>query len=169
MATGARNIQWPISRAALLGAAAGLRSQLPLALLVRAAGRDELKPNHVRLDAWLRDPRAQRITTAAAIGELIGDKLPFVPSRTNRWQFIGRLGFGAVAGGIGARSTAEPVPASAAIGAIAAGVSAIAGTTLRTILPPLTRLPAVVIALGEDALAFRLATEAIKLDMSSVK
>jgi uncharacterized membrane protein len=148
-------------RAALLGFAAGLRSQIPFAHLIYAVDQGELSLGQSSLDRWLRHPRAVQIATISAIGEMVGDKLPFAPPRTTPTQFLGRLMFGAIAGSIGARSLGGPLGTGAAIGAVAAGMSTFLGTTLRQTLPRLTGRPDAVFALAEDAIAHLLAHEAL--------
>lgn len=148
-------------RAALLGISAGLRSQIPLAYLVHAANRGDLSLGQSDLDRWLRDPRVVRLITLSAVGELVVDKLPFVPPRTDPASLAGRLLFGAIAGAAGARSLGGSVASGGALGAIASGVSAIAGTTYRRGLPHITGLPDIVLALAEDAAAQLLAHKAL--------
>ena len=71
--------------AALLGAAGGLRTFTPVAMLA-ARG---LMP----VDANVR-----RAILAAATGELIADKLPWAPDRTTAVSFLARIGSGALCG-----------------------------------------------------------------------
>ena len=148
-------------RAALLGFAAGLRSQVPLAHLVYAADRDELSLGQDALDRWLRHPRAVQLFTVSAIGEMIGDKLPFVPPRTEPAPLFGRLMFGAAAGAIGGRSLGGSFATGATAGAVAAAMTAIVGTTLRQNLPRITGLPSIAIALAEDTISHLLARRAL--------
>jgi uncharacterized membrane protein len=158
---------WPLRRSALLGAAAGLRSQMPFAVVANAVSRGEVQIDRDWIDEWLRDPRVVQLATLSAIGELVIDKLPFIPPRTDAGQFAGRLLFGAIAGAIGARHDDQPLSAGAAAGALAAAISATIGTSLRQMLPEVSSLPSISVALVEDAIAYQIARKGIEPAMSS--
>lgn len=151
-------------RAALLGASAGLRSQAPIAVLIHSSRDGRIQLDRQDMDRWLCDSRAERIAMAAAVGELIVDKLPFVPARTKPGPFAGRLIFGGLAGYLGASSSNGSSRSGALAGAAAAGVTATAGTTLRATLPRVTGYPKFAVAIAEDVLAFVVATYAIRTD-----
>jgi uncharacterized membrane protein len=117
--------------ATLLGVACGLRTfSAPAALALRA------RP--------LSGPR--RLVLVAALGELVADKLPSMPSRLARRGLTGRLLSSSASGG----SVAGP--AGAATAALAALASAVAGNRARAaIASPLA-------AFAEDGLAIALAS-----------
>ena len=165
MVANAFDTPWPLRRSALLGAAAGLRSQMPFAVAANAASRGEFQIDQDWIGEWLGDPRVVQLATLSAIGELVIDKLPFIPPRTDPGSFAGRLVFGALAGAFGARHDSQPLIAGATAGALAAGISATIGTTTRQILPALANLPAISVALVEDAIAYLIACEGIKPDL----
>ncbi|HJX87294.1 MAG TPA: DUF4126 family protein, partial [Gemmatimonadales bacterium] len=81
-----------------LGVLAGLRSMTPPAVVAWAArlGHLELDPTPL---AFLGSAVAAWLFAAAALGELVGDKLPFTPNRTRRGPFVARLLTGALSGG----------------------------------------------------------------------
>src|SRR4051812_27915264 len=84
--------------ALLLGAVAGLRSQLPGALLALAV-RQGMLPQGRRIPLrWLSARWGLPGAALAAGGELIGDKLPVTPSRLAPAPLIGRLVSGGAAG-----------------------------------------------------------------------
>jgi len=117
--------------AALLGLACGLRTfSAPAALALRS------RP--------LNAPR--RAVLLAALGELVADKLPTMPSRLERRGLTGRLLSSSTTGGsIGG-------PTGAATAALAALVSAVAGNRARSaIASPIG-------AFAEDGLAITLAS-----------
>jgi uncharacterized membrane protein len=157
---------WPLRRSALLGAAAGLRSQMPFAVVANAVSRGDVQIDHDWIDGWLRDPRVVQLATLSAIGELVIDKLPFIPARTDVAQFAGRLLFGALAGMLGARHDDLSLSAGATAGALAAGISATIGTTIRQAVPEFTDLPGLTIAIVEDVIAFLIASEGIRPETS---
>jgi uncharacterized membrane protein len=130
--------------ASLLGAATGMRSLLPLALLSLTRSRP-------------RDLRLLLVPLAAA--ELVGDKLPRTPSRLTPVP----LGIRILAGGLGAawltRSRVAPVLAGVA-GALA---GAFLGSRARAVLPDSTGTPDLPWALAEDASTAALAGTAIRL------
>jgi uncharacterized membrane protein len=142
------------SRAALLGVVAGMRSQLPLALLALA------KPGACGERAlalpWLHAPAAQWMTTLAALGELIGDKLPTTPSRLDPAPLAGRFLFGGLAGGIVAREAGRSPATGALLGAAGAGVGAFTGYHLRAALATSTPIPDPLLGAAEDGVALAL-------------
>jgi uncharacterized membrane protein len=148
----------PVPRAAVLGFAAGLRSQLPSALVIAAANRGDLGK-----DPGLLGHRLVRLgSAAAALGELIADKTPYVPARTEPGPFAGRLFFGGLTGALYARTQGTSAPTAFAVAAIAAGLGTLAGYRFRSTLTRATGLPDLPIALTEDLLAFTLAALALR-------
>lgn len=154
-------------RAAMLGVVAGMRSQLPLALMALVAGGGE--PEEAATSGGegsrrsvLRSPAARIALGAVAVGEIVGDKLPMTPSRLAPGPFLGRLAFGALVGGVfAARAGGE-----AMVGAAAGGTGAVIGTIAfgeaRVALARLTGLPDWPWAIAEDALAVGLGLAALR-------
>jgi uncharacterized membrane protein len=134
--------------AALVGAATGLRSSMGLAGVV--LGTD---PN--RLPGPLRTGRARVAATVAALTEVAADKRPDAPDRTAPAGLAARIVFGALAGGLAARSRRTSVVAGTVTAAGAAVGAAYGGMALRARLS--RRFPPLAVALGEDALAVGLA------------
>ena len=81
-----------------LGAVAGIRSMTPPALLSRAASRGGIPGMEKTPFAFLASPRATRLCTVLALGEISADKLPFSPNRTSIPGLAGRLATGALVG-----------------------------------------------------------------------
>ena len=133
----------------LLGAASGLRSQIGLAVL--AVRSDPSLP------PILRQPWTRRVLVAGAVGELIADKLPNIPSRLEPPGIAGRLVLGGLAAGLFARTRQAPWLPACGIGAASAIVAAKVGHDLRAQLAKQVPDPAV--AVVEDTLALGLATE----------
>jgi uncharacterized membrane protein len=146
-----RKASWQdaVGGSVLLGAASGLRSQIGVAVIA------------VRSDPSLppifRQPWTRRISVAAAVGELIGDKLPNTPSRLEPPGIIGRLVLGALAASLYAQTRRAPWPAAAGIGAASAIVAAKVGHDLRA--QAAKRVPDPAVAVVEDAVALSLAIE----------
>jgi uncharacterized membrane protein len=152
----------PIASAVLLGAVAGLRTQLPLALLARAANDGRFAAAAEPPLALLRSPWTQRVTSIAAIAELIGDKLPTTPSRLDPGPLAGRFLFGALAGAaVMANSRRSPL-SGALLGAAAACLGALCGYYLRRRLGQLTSIPDPLLGLAEDGVAVTLGIAALR-------
>jgi uncharacterized membrane protein len=131
-----------LARAALLGAATGARSATPLAALAAQGGH-----------RWLKV-----VTTIAAGGELIADKLPSTPSRVKPAPLTARIVTGALAAGLDARSHRRSVVGAALIGASAAAAASYAGAGWRAFTAH--QGFAIPGALAEDAAAILIATTA---------
>lgn len=138
-------------RAALLGAAAGMRSMTPPALLTRRLAGRPPNPDAGRAEGLLAAPLAAPVATAAMMGEIIADKLPGIPSRLDAGPLLGRVAVGVLCGTILATEREERVGAG-----IAGGIGALAGAFalyhLRRALTRDTGLPDLPVALAEDLL-----------------
>lgn len=108
--------------ALLIGIVTGLRTMTPLAALSWAAQLGWIQPEGTWL-AFLAARLTSYIFTAAAVGELIADKLPMTPSRKVPIQFSGRVLVGAFCG----LAMATP-HGTAVIGAVLGAVGAVIGT-----------------------------------------
>jgi uncharacterized membrane protein len=112
------------------------------------------------LPAALRHRAFRRITAVAALTELVADKLPFTPPRTQTRGLVPRIGLGGLSAGLLARSMGAPTGSSAAVGAGAALGTAFAGMAARQALAK--RLPPIAAAIVEDLVAVLLAVLAIR-------
>lgn len=137
--------QRSFTSALLLGVTAGLRSMTAPAALALA----QQQPGAEKIPL-LGSPRAARVLTTLALGELVFDKLPFAPNRTSPAGLSGRLLSGAMCGAAAAQ---ENQPAGALLGIAGALVSSFAGLSLRRRAGQASGLPDAVIALVEDGLA----------------
>lgn len=108
-----------LSLAFLLGATAGPRTSAPLAAVSWAARLGWIDLTGSRL-AFIGSSKAVTITTPMALGELVADKLPSTPARTEPGGVVARAASGALSGAalVGGRSTAAAVAGAA--GSIAA-------------------------------------------------
>jgi len=152
-----------VARAALFGVAAGLRSMTPNGVL--ASERNDSSV-HGRWKTWpvLRSNRGRIALQLAWIGELVGDKLPGVPPRTNPGPLAGRTLFGALAGAaIGTqREGASSMIASVLAGAAGGFAGSHAGYLYRSRLAAKTGLPDLPLALAEDVAAWAIAEKALR-------
>jgi hypothetical protein len=136
-----------LERAAVLGAATGMRSTVALAALI-LRGSNGLPP-------VLRRPAARWIAATAGGAELVVDKLPGTPSRLDPPGLTGRLISASLAAAVLARSEHRgPVPSM-----LTASVAALAAAKIchdaRAAFA--RRVPDPVVGVAEDALAIGLA------------
>lgn len=132
----------PLRAAALLGAAAGLRTATPFGALA--------------LRGRLGDGPVRTAALTAAAGEIVIDKLPMTPSRTSPPGLAGRLASGAACGGLTAGA------AGAAVGSAAAALAAFAGERTRAAIGRRSGWPDPLVAVAEDMLATGVALAATR-------
>lgn len=106
----------------LLGLVSGLRSMTGAAVVSWAArtGRLALAGSWL---AFASNPWLCWLLSLLAVGELIADKLPFIPSRKSPVPFLSRIIMGTLCGLAIGISAGNPI-----IGALSAAIGAIAGT-----------------------------------------
>ena len=150
-----------ILRALLLGFATGLRSQMATAALALTHAD---APSAARWAGWIpfRWSLARKAMLLSAAGEIVGDKLPQVPSRITAGPLAGRMAFGAFAGAAvsSERKGFAPVLTSAVLGAVGAVAGSFAGHHARTWIVSASGLPDLPIAVVEDAIAATIARKA---------
>lgn len=136
----------------LLGCVDGLRSMTAPAAVCWAVHFGWLPLDGTRL-AFIGRPLVLAIITVAAVGELVADKLPKTPARTEPIGLIARavLG-GACAFAVSTAKQANPLLCVAAA-TIAALLAAFAGYHLRHFLVSRLNIPDFPVALVEDVIA----------------
>ncbi len=155
----------PILRSVALGAVAGMRSLTPLALLAAAAQ----SPNTPVARSLARMGVLGRIGSRtalialglAAVGELVGDKLPGIPARIRPAPLAWRALVGATAGAITSAAAGGSTAHGARRGAAAAVVAAYAGYITRRAGARRTSIPDPVWGAVEDGVAIGLAAVAL--------
>ncbi len=125
------NSVWPVLLVAFcLGALTGLRTFTPIAVLVWM-----LRLHHVFILGskfyFLHNLTPIVILTILAVGELIADKLPSMPSRLRPPGLLGRLIFGAICGVISGQTWGASWEVSAVAGLLGAILGAVAGYEIR--------------------------------------
>jgi uncharacterized membrane protein len=148
-------------RAATLGFVSGLRSMTPLALLSWLRRGRNTEPQDGP-GSWLGSPALQLVTALLASGELLGDKLPSVPSRLSAGPLASRFIIGALAGMTISRSNRQSPLVGTLLGAAGAGVGSLAGYYVRSTLAKASKIPPWVWGLAEDGLALYLGSFAVK-------
>jgi uncharacterized membrane protein len=138
------------TQAFVLGVVSGMRAALGPTLVSHKLSRRP-QPDLGRLN-FMRSSTTAVVLKVAAAGELVGDKLPATPDRTEPGPLTGRVLSGALCGAVLGRSARQGAVTGALVGALGAVAGAYAFYGLRRAL---TRqgLPDLAVALGEDALA----------------
>jgi uncharacterized membrane protein len=126
----------PYARALSIGAVAGMRSMTAPASTL-----------------FVHDRRLARVARYAALGELIADKLPFIPARTALPSLAFRVVIGGVCGDAVARGQHASRAGGIALGALGAVAGTYLGYALRSYVTRRRLVPGVVVALVEDAIA----------------
>jgi uncharacterized membrane protein len=148
----------------LIGGATGLRSMTGIAIVTLAAQPHwpHLKWLHLTGTGlnFLAHPVAMFIFVLLALGELVADKLPFIPARIQPGPLAARFAFGALCASALAVGAGASWIVPALIGGIAAIVAAYVGYWLRRSVTArgVKDLP---VALVEDATAILLALFAV--------
>lgn len=147
------------SKAASLGAVAGLRAFAAPALLnyfVTHGENSQLNSN------YLSSPKISAAINLLAAGELIGDKMPFTPNRTELPGLIARIVSGAFVGGSICAARRKDFWAGATIGAVSAVAAAYAGQHIRQKIADESGIPSAFLGAVEDATAIGIGVNALK-------
>jgi uncharacterized membrane protein len=136
----------------LIGVIVGLRSLTPPAVLAWAArlGWIDL---HASPLAFMGSAAAVGIFTVLAIGELIADQLPSTPSRTKPPGLIARIVMGGLSGAVIAAAGSQSIAIGELLGVAGGVAGTFAGYEARTRLVRALKVPDIVIACLEDAVA----------------
>lgn len=136
----------------LIGCICGLRSMTAPAVVAWGAHLGWLS-----LDGSFLDFFANRISLVVfslfALGELIADKLPFIPGRTEPGPLGVRAVFGAMCGAALCFARSQSLVAGAVLGALGGVAGAFAGYTYRRLLSRGAAVPDFLLALLEDVVA----------------
>ncbi len=146
-------------RSLLLGAAGGMRSLTPLAVVVLSStsgGED------TDWRGWpvLRHRWGRALVVLGAAAELVGDKLPITPSRLSPPALVGRVAAAALAGAALASSEGRAARRGAAVAAVGAVIGAFGGFWARGAVTEASGAPDAAIAVLEDVAAIAIARRA---------
>jgi len=132
-----------------IGAVSGLRSMVGTAIISQAAHNRVVKVSDTPL-AWMSSKRAGQITAIFAGAELVADKLPFMPKRTDKPALIARFIAGAICGAAvsSARRREERI-----VGALVGGSAAVIASYVGFEYRKHVNLPGFAAAIVEDAIA----------------
>ena len=146
------NTSTVLALAFAIGVIAGLRSMTAPAVVSWAAHWKWLDLQHSQL-AFLGSTAAVYILTAGAIVELIVDKLPKTPRRTEPLGLIARFALGGVSGAALCAAANQSVVLGGVVGGVGGVAGGFAGYEVRTRLVKGLKVPDTVVALLEDAVA----------------
>jgi uncharacterized membrane protein len=135
-----------------IGVIAGLRSMTAPAVVSWAAHWKLLDLQHSQL-AILGSTAAVYTLTAGAIVELIVDKLPKTPKRTEPLGLIARFALGGLSGAALCAAANQSVVLGGVVGGVGGVAGGFAGYEVRTRLGKAIKVPDRVVALLEDAVA----------------
>jgi uncharacterized membrane protein len=135
-----------------IGVIAGLRTFSAPAAVSWAAHRQSLPLNGTPFQ-FLRSAPAAMLFSALALAELVGDKLPSTPNRTDTGPLIARAVSGALCGAALCAAAKRPAAQGAVLGALGAVAAAFAAYKIRRRLGRELQAPDAAIAVVEDALA----------------
>ena len=138
--------------ALLIGVVSGLRSVTAPAVVAWGAHLNWLNLRNTAL-SFMASTAAVVMFTLLALVELIADKLPSTPSRTEPVGLIARILLGGLSGACVAVSGAQSIVVGAVLGAVGGVAGAFAGYQARTRLVKALKVPDFVIALLGDAVA----------------
>jgi uncharacterized membrane protein len=136
----------------LIGVVSGLRSVTAPAVVAWGAHLNWLNLRNTAL-SFMASTAAVVIFTLLALVELIADKLPSTPSRTEPVGLIARVLLGGLSGACVALSGAQSMVLGAVLGAVGGVAGAFAGYQARARLVKALKVPDFVIALLGDAVA----------------
>ncbi len=143
-----------------LGGMTGLRCMTPIALLCWFAYSGNLDVDGTWA-AWTAMPVSVIIFAILAVGELIGDKLPKTPNRTDKLPLIARVVFGGLVGAIAATSLHGEIVEGALLGSFSALLWSFLGYHIRHSLVKKHGVSDLVVALVEDGVAIGLSVIAM--------
>jgi uncharacterized membrane protein len=150
-----------VSGALGLGAISGLRSLSGPAFVSHAASRGDLDLDRT-VFAFLGSPGISKALVLLELGELVGDKLPVIPSRTSPLPLLGRAASGALVGAAVFVSEGRRATTGAALASTAAIAAGFAGERIRALTVEKTALPDPVVALAEDAIVFLIGLHSLR-------
>jgi uncharacterized membrane protein len=136
----------------LIGVIAGLRSLTAPAVVAWAAHRHWLNLHNTFL-SFMGMTAAVVVFSLAAAAELFADQLPSTPSRLKPPGLIARIVFGGLSGACLALAGGQSISVGAVLGALGGVAGAFAGYEVRVRLVTALKVPDLVIALLEDAMA----------------
>lgn len=138
--------------AAAVGAIAGLRSLAAPALLTHELAEDGDADEFGVFERVLTSERTANILAVVAGGEMLADKTPYVPDRTDPLPLLGRAVIGSVTAAAFAVRRRHSVLLPAAVGAVSAIASTFAAYHARRYAKDHFHIPDRLLGFAEDAI-----------------
>ena len=132
-----------------LGAVNGLRSMMGLAFFSDRAEEKNTHDSDNPALALLKRPETAAALKFMAAGEVLMDKMPFTPARTDLLPLMGRMVMGGL---VGAAISKKDWMQGAAVGAAGALVATYAAYIVRKTLNEEAHIPNVVLGVVEDVI-----------------
>jgi uncharacterized membrane protein len=142
----------PYTAALTLGAVSGMRSMMAPAVIAWAARRSGVDLESTPFSAF-KGPGIGRTAAALVVGEMVADKTPFVPGRTDSTALLTRAVTGGAAGAAVFKARKQNVLLGAVVGAAAAVGAAYVTYHLRKKAAKRFQVSDRVVALVEDGIA----------------
>ena len=146
----------PYLQAARLGVMTGLRSASGITALSHHLSQHPSRHLEGTPFGLLQTPQFAAFTKLAAGGELIADKLPFVPARIAPQALLPRIITGAIVGAAVAKASGESPITGAVVGGLAALAGAFAGYFVRRQAHESLHIPDPILAVIEDSVVVAL-------------
>ncbi len=147
-----------------LGAIARLRSMAAPALLSQAAVRGTVTGLEGTPFGVLGSRKVSALLGAMALGEVIADKTPLVPSRTSPPALLGRMVVSALVGAALFAPDRRRAVVGGALGAVSTVVAAYTGEHLRALGSERLSVPDPLLGLLEDGLVLFFGTRLLRKD-----
>lgn len=147
--------------AAILGAVSGMRSMAAPAIVSKLAHQGVLPLQDSQIK-FLGHRNSVKTMAIMAVGEMIADKLPFIPRRTAVFPLLTRAATGALSGTAFTKSRKRSTIAGALIGSLAAVGASYGAYKLRKFTGQKFHLPDPIVAVAEDALVAACALVVLK-------
>jgi uncharacterized membrane protein len=144
----------------LLGFATGLRSFTPMAVLCWFAYNGQLSADWA---PWISHLSLAIVFTVCAVGEIIADKMPWVPSRISPAPLIWRILLGGFAGAIVGTAMQGPGLEGVLLGIVGALIGSFGGYMLRRELVQKSEWKDWHVAVLEDLIAIVSAVYALRV------
>jgi len=144
----------------MLGFATGLRSMTPMAVLCWYAYLGQLSADWA---PWISRPSVAIVFTILAVGELVADKMPWIPDRISPAPLVWRILMGGFAGAIAATAMQGPGLEGVLLGIIGVLIGAFGGHMLRRDLVQKMEWKDWHVALLEDLIAIASAIYALRV------
>ncbi len=144
--------------AAAFGTLTGMRSASGPALLAARSLTAGPQPGAGPAERWLAHPGTALVLGVLAVGEIVADKMPWIPARIAPPSLAGRIASGALCGGLQARRWGQRVWAPALVGGLAALGSTFVAYSVRRRTSERFGISTALLGVVEDALVIAAAS-----------